>query len=60
MESVKVSTAVTIANGTSMLIGIHSMETARAAKMGTKKEQKAVRNRRILVFVTATIKSREE
>lgn len=60
MESVKISTAVTVANGTSILIGIHSLETARAAKIGSKEEQKAVRNRRILVFVTAAVKILEK
>ena len=56
-ESLKISTSARIADGTSMLLGIHSLETARAAKIATEEERKAVRDRRILVFVTAKIKT---
>lgn len=55
-ETLDLSTAVSIANGTTVLAGIHSLETARASKAATKEEQDAVRDRRVMVFITGHIK----
>ena len=51
-ESLKISTAVTVPDGRSALIGIHSLETARAGEAATEEEREAVRDRRVLVFLT--------
>ena len=49
----------TIADGTTMLVGMHSLETARAGEAATEEERKAVRGRRVLVFVSAKVKAVE-
>lgn len=56
-ESIKLSSSVSMAEGTTLLLGIHSLETARAGEAAKKTEQDAVRGRRILVFLTTTVKA---
>jgi hypothetical protein len=55
-ESIKISTAITIPSDATVLLGIHSLESARAGEAATEEEQNAVKNRRILVFVTSKVK----
>jgi hypothetical protein len=55
-ETLSLSTKITAINGKPMLIGMHSLETARAAKMASDEERSAMQNRRILVFVTSKVK----
>ena len=58
-ESLKLQTAVTVPDGTSFLLGMHSLESARAGEAGTEEERAAVRDRRILVFLTTKVKTVE-
>ncbi len=58
-ESLKTQTAVTMPDGTSMLLAMHSLEAARAGEAGTEEERAAARDRRVLVFVTAKVKTVE-
>ncbi len=55
-ESLKLQTAIAMPDGTAFLLGMHSLETARAGEAGTEEERAAVRDRRVLVFVTAKVK----
>ena len=59
-ESMSINTSVAVADGTTMLLGMHSLETARASDAAEEKDQAAVRGRRVLVFVTGKIKSPKE
>lgn len=54
-ETLKLSTMVTVPADTSVLLAMHSLESARAGEAATEEEQKAVKNRRILVFVTSKV-----
>lgn len=54
-ETFDISTALRVEDGKSALIGIHSLETARAAEIATPEEREAVRDRRVLVFITPKI-----
>ncbi len=58
-ETVKHSTAVTVPEGQTCLLTMSSLESARAHKAGTEEEQEQVRDRRILVLMTAKVKSFE-
>ncbi|MEZ5301773.1 MAG: hypothetical protein R3F11_14145 [Verrucomicrobiales bacterium] len=58
-ETLRIETSATIADGTTMLVGMHSLETARAGEAATEEERKAVRGRRVLVFVSAKVKAVE-
>jgi hypothetical protein len=55
-ESLKLQTSVTMPDGTSFLLAMHSLESARAGEGGTEEERAAVRDRRVLVFLTTKIK----
>ena len=55
-ETLRISTAVTAADGKPLLLGMHSLETARASEIATEEERNAVRDRRVLVFVTSKVK----
>lgn len=56
-ETMDIQTNVNIADGTSLLLAIHSLETARAGSMATGAEKNAMRDRRVLAFLTAKIKT---
>ena len=58
-ETMKVATNVRLPDGASILLGMHSLETARAGKSSNDEERAAVRNRRVLVFVSAKVKTVE-
>jgi len=57
-ETMKLRTVVSIPDGTSLLLAMHSLETARAGTSATEEEQQAASQRRVLVFVTAKVKQR--
>jgi hypothetical protein len=56
-ESMRLWTNAVIPDGTSLFLAMHSLETARAGRMASKEQQDASRNRRVLVFLTAKVKT---
>ena len=58
-ETLQLQTFLPMPDGTITLLGMHSLETARAGEAGTDEERAAVRGRRVLVFVTAKVKKVE-
>lgn len=52
-ETIKLTTAATVPTGTTVLLGMHSLETARAAEAATAEERAEITGRRVLVFLTA-------
>lgn len=55
-ESLELQSDVQIPDGTSVLLAMHSLESARAGEISTRAEQEAARGRRVLVFLTAKAK----
>ena len=55
-EAMRLATRLQVADATTALVGMHSLETARAGKSATVAEQQAVGDRRVLIFVTAKVK----
>ena len=56
-EQMETSANVYIPDGTSLLLCMHSLETARAGEITPAAERQAARDRRVLVFLTAKIKT---